>query len=179
MRPGGPFPFDLWVATRTDSVSAWQNVQLVPVVNSLSSDWDPSISTDKLNLYLHSSRSGGTDLWVSARASVTSTWGNPVLVGGVNGVDSDCCPSVSADDLALYFSSNRASPSEGFDLWMATRPSPGDAWGAPMLVPGASLNTSDQEKGPSISGDNCTIYFASNRGVAPGILQIWAAHRTP
>ena len=178
LRGGGPGSFDLWVATRSDPGVAWEAVALVSGVNSASNDLDPSISADELELYFHSNRPGGmgsNDLWVATRASVDTAWDAPTLAGGLNTSSSDCCPALSADGLALYFASNRPGGAGGDDLWVATRPSPGAAWGAPAAL--VDLNTADAETGPSISGDNCGVYFASNRNVAAGNLNVWRGDR--
>ena len=69
---------------------------LVPELSSPSGDAGPAIRADGLELVLHSNRprppscapdspnpSGGQDLWVSTRSSVTDPWACPVNLGPV------------------------------------------------------------------------------------------------
>jgi hypothetical protein len=66
--------------------------------------------------------------------------------------------SVSADGLELYFMSTRAGGLGNEDLWVSTRQSPADPWGAPVNA--QALNSSYREAFPSISADGLTLYFS-------------------
>src|SRR5437667_10628878 len=58
-------------------------VNLGPVVNSPANEQHPAISKDGLSLYVSSDRPGGlggTDIWVSQRASVDDPWGARLLL---------------------------------------------------------------------------------------------------
>ena len=78
-------------------------------VNSQSDDTAPSISADGLSLFFDSFRSGGSggqDLWVTTRATISDPWGTPVNLGTtVNSSSHDAQPNISSDGLSLYFSS--------------------------------------------------------------------------
>ena len=47
----------------------------------------------------------------------------------------DGCPIQSPDGLSLYMASNRPGGKGGLDMWVATRASTGDPWGAPENLP--------------------------------------------
>ena len=49
----------------------------------------------------------------------------------LNTASLDGCPIQSPDGLSLYMASNRPGGKGGLDLWVATRASTGDPWGAP------------------------------------------------
>jgi hypothetical protein len=109
---------------------------LVPELSSPSGDARPAIRADGLELVLHSNRpgppscapdspspSGGQDLWVSTRSSVTDPWTCPVNLGPVlNSSSNDLQAAFSDDAEVLFFSSNRLTDAFGSDdLWMTTR----------------------------------------------------------
>jgi hypothetical protein len=109
---------------------------LVRELSSPSGDARPAIRADGLELVLHSNRpapplscpavsptpSGGQDLWVSTRASVTDPWSCPVNLGPtLNSASNDLQAALSDDGETLFFSSNRPGGSGSDDLWLATR----------------------------------------------------------
>src|SRR2546422_10691080 len=65
--------------------SGWSTpVNLGPVINSVLRENGPAISKDGLSLYFGSFRAGGfggSDIWVSHRASVDDSWGSPGNLG--------------------------------------------------------------------------------------------------
>ena len=65
---------------------------LGPIVNSLSEDIEPTISSDDLSLLFSSDRSGGQggiDLWITTRATVSDPWGPPSNLGAIVNSSSD------------------------------------------------------------------------------------------
>jgi hypothetical protein len=67
-------------------------------------------------------------------------------------------PSISADGLSLYFTSDRPDGEGRWDIWMATRTSTSDEWSAATNI-GQPVNTSAMESFPSISADGLELYF--------------------
>ncbi len=65
--------------------------------------------------------------------------------------------SVSADELELYFHSDRAGGLGYEDLWVSTRQSIHDPWGSPTNL--QTVNSSYREAFPCISRDGLTLYF--------------------
>ncbi|MBA3396651.1 MAG: hypothetical protein H0T89_28730 [Deltaproteobacteria bacterium] len=80
-------------------------------------------------------------------------------------VDDD--PTVTADLLEVYFTSNRPGGVGGGDIWRAVRSSPSEPWSAPAVV--TELSGTTEEDHPGIAADGLTIWFtrpvASNRDV--------------
>jgi len=167
-RPGGFGGHDLWVTTRATVSDPWEPpVNLGSIVNTSSRDSIPNISADGLSLFFASNRpggSGGYDLWVTTRATTEDEWGTPVNLGPtVNSSYWEEEPCISADGLALFFSSERP-PGEYLsgDIWVATRPTTNDEWGEPVNL-GPNVNTSYVDTAPDISADGSILYFHSDR----------------
>ncbi len=187
-RPGGSGGRDIWVTTRATTEDDWGTpVNLGPTVNSSNWDNNPSISADGLSLFFDSKRpggSGGTDLWVTTRPTTDDSWGTPVNLGPtVNGPYSDGLPGISADGLALFFSSYEDEPIRpgglgGSDIWVTTRATVSDSWGPPVNL-GPPVNTSADDISQSISADGLTLYFTSRRPGGYGNYDIWQAPIEP
>ena len=127
-RPGGHGELDLWVTTRETTDDDWSEpVNLGPTVNSSASEGYPSLSTDGLTLFFSdhpvgvTSRPGGyggTDIWVTTRATKSDPWGQPVNLGpAVNTSSNEDSTSISADGSTLYFQSGQPNMMGTWDLW--------------------------------------------------------------
>lgn len=100
---------------------------------------------------------------VSAKS--LGVWSTPAsieaLPGSSNAINTpaiDGCASHSPDGLTLVFNSNRGG---NFDLYMATRASVSEGFGAPVPLP-APVNTSANEACATIANGK-RIYFSSDR----------------
>jgi outer membrane protein OmpA-like peptidoglycan-associated protein/tetratricopeptide (TPR) repeat protein len=80
-------------------------------------------------------------------------------------------PSISADGLELYFTSNMPGGYGGKDLYVSKKE--GDVWGAPVNL-GPDINTSGDEMFPSIRKDG-VLFFSSNGLPGFGGLDIYSA----
>jgi Tol biopolymer transport system component len=135
-----------------------------PSINSPYSDFTGSFSSDGLEMYFDSNRSGGSwdtyDIYVSTRATTDDAWGTPMKLGPpVNSSSVDAGAIISTDGLSLYFTSlNRAGGYGVLDIWLTTRESIDDDWGEPSNL-GPTINTSQDELDASISCDGRVLYF--------------------
>jgi len=141
----------------------------------------PCISKDGLSLYFASYRpegAGESDLYVATRASVTESWDTVQNLGvRVNTPASEWGPCISADNLTLYFSSDRADGYGGQDLWFTMRDSAESEWGPAMNV-GSPVNSAYDEIEPSISADNLTLCFSDGvNAMNSKNLQSWIVER--
>jgi hypothetical protein len=97
---------------------------------------------------------------VTEVANADCVWGTAVNLGpNVNSSSNDAGPSVSADGLTLYFSSNRSGGEGGYDLWCTSRATTNDDWG-PAVNLGRPPNLQYSYWEPSISSDGLTLYFS-------------------
>ncbi len=79
----------------------------------------------------------------------------------VNTSAPDHCPSVSADGLSLFFESKRAGGAGSADVWVTTRDTKDDPWGAPMNL-GPTVNGPSGDACPSISSDGLSLFFRAD-----------------
>jgi Tol biopolymer transport system component len=79
-------------------------------------------------------------------------------------------PRLSPDELAIYFTSNGADA--GSDLSVAVRSSPSAAFGSEAILPQSTMSN---ENDPSVSADQLSLFFHSNRS---GSSDIFVATRT-
>jgi Tol biopolymer transport system component len=112
----------------------------------------------------------------SAQAQLQFAPATEVIVP--NPSQNESSPSLSSDNLTLYFHSDARVPSlGGFELWTATRATPTASF-SPAVSLGAPVNTSDAEGNPKISRDGLSLYFTSNRPGGNGDLDGWVASRS-
>ena len=157
---------------------------LGPTVNTAYAEGYACISADGLSLYfnygfwdLPPGGYGGPDLWVMRRATTNDEWGPPVNLGPtVNSSASDGCPSISSDDLSLYFASNRQGGYGGGDIWVTKRATTEDEWGPPVNL-GPTVNSSSLEQDPSISTEGLSLFFMSDRAGTSGPSDLWVTTR--
>ena len=180
-RVGGYGDFDIWKVTRQTVNDPWGTpMNLGRIVNSFFSEGPSSMSSNGLELYLGSNRTGGFgdyDLWVTTRATIMDDWCKPVNLGlSVNITSSDWGPSISADGLSLCFESSRKGGYPGDELWIIMRETADDPWGIPINL-GSTINSQFTEATPSISSDGQELFFQSNRSGGQGNSDIWIAIR--
>lgn len=97
----------------------------------------------------------------------TGTWGTPQPIASTVTVSEEVNPSVSPDELTLYFSSNQGGGTR--KLWSATRASRSDPFGTPAPLVGTGLASTADDLEPEISSDGLTLYFTSRRSGSDAI----------
>jgi len=181
-RSGGSGKNDLWVSTRATIDDPWSEaVNLGTTVNSSNYDGCSTISVDGLTLYFsaynRSGGQGGSEIWMTTRATTEDDWSTPVnLDVPVYSGSHEWSQSISADGLSLYFGSKRSSGSGDFDLWVTTRATIDDNWSTSVNL-GSIVNSSSYEYAPSISADGNTLFFESGRSSGFGESDIWITRR--
>ena len=96
--------------------------------------------------------------WSSATRVEASAGTDPAF----NGPSLDGCPFIAPDGKTFYMASNRSGGLGGIDIWVSTRASTDDPWGAPANL-GPTINSSANDFCPTIARDGKTFYFVSNR----------------
>jgi len=167
-RPGGHGESDLWVSKRTTTADKWgEPVNLGPTVNTDGEDQQASITSDGLELYFNSDRSGGMgdwDIWVSRRASRDEPWEEPILLGPTINTAAFETGVVSGDGLNLYLNLIGQQGGHGaVDIWLSTRATRDEAWSMPVNL-GATVNSAFHEAMNSISADSLLLVFCDLAG---------------
>ena len=80
-------------------------------------------------------------------------------------------PSISSDELTLYFVSDMPGTMGGYDIWQATRSKKGKPFDAPVNL-GPNVNSHEHDMYPSLENDS-TLYFASKGHVGLGGFDIF------
>jgi len=92
-------------------------------------------------------------------ANADYTFGTPTNLGPtVNTSGYEWYPSIRADGLEMYFESDRFGGEGDYDIWVSTRASKEDDWGAPTNL-GPPINTPGWQNTPCISADGLELYF--------------------
>lgn len=149
---------DLMLATRSSVDAAFGEPVAIPEFSG-SRYTTPVLSADQLHIYFASDSSGSWDLWVADRAAVGIGFGNHHSLEMVNSASDELRPWLSADELTLYFESDRA-PATGFDVWRATRASTSVDFGPPEPV--RDLNGPGSQGSASLTPDSLTCYYVTD-----------------
>jgi hypothetical protein len=149
----------IYVATRTDVTGQFQAPQLVPGIYSPagSSDKDQYLTPDETTMYFSSNRLGPQSLFRAIKDS-GGTFGSPTEITELLATPpaDDHSPVVSADQLTIFFASNRSGATR---IWMAVRSSATAPFGAPQES--TVLNIADDNYPQWLPSDECTLYIAA------------------
>jgi hypothetical protein len=148
-------------STRPSLAAPFGLGNLLPAPVNASLEGTPRLAADNLTLYFYSERAGGLggrDIYRAQRAVPGGAFDVVTNLTEINSAGMDQLPWVSADGLAMYFSSDRAGD---LDIHRATRASTTDPWQAPERI--AELNTTAVDNGMTLTSDQREIVFASYR----------------
>src|SRR5688572_24741989 len=112
------------------------------------------------------------------RPSTDATWSAPVNLGPVvNSAANDNNATVTADELTMYFASDRLGGLGLIDIWVTRRASRSSPWEPPVNL-GPPINTAFIDGAPALSSDGHLLFIHSNRPGTLGGNDIWLAHRS-
>jgi hypothetical protein len=173
---------DIWVMKRQTIDDDWDSPEnLGPTVNSTADEAGEAISADGLELYFSGRRDsytrpggyGRADLWMTKRRTRNDPWEEPVNLGPtVNSASKDFHTTLSADDLLLFFDSDRPGGYGRADIWVIRRSTRTEPWSEPMNL-GPSVNSPADEHFAYLTSDSSTLYFESDRPGGYGDHDIW------
>jgi hypothetical protein len=148
--------------------------QVVAELSDGSKNDNPTLSADLLELAFTSDRSGNSDVWLADRATASAPFGPPVAVTAANSSSFETSAALAADGLTLWFGSDRAGGLGDLDIWAVTRPTRGDPWSQPALVPSLSSVGKDLPRPPGQHG--LVMPLSSDRAM-PTVYQTYLAAR--
>lgn len=125
----------------------------VPELASSFPDDDAGISSDGLELYFASIRTGTSDIYVSTRSSVDEPWSAPQRVIELStDSDNEKSPELADGNLTLWFVTSDTS------IMVAKRASRGAPWSTPVLaLDGNALQLGT----PAVCGDGLRMFVRS------------------
>lgn len=168
---------DFYIA-RQNKQGEWEEPELADEagINSEGSEGTPFMNENFSTLYFtrcpnHKKRESGCQIMKSSRTG--SVWGDPVAVEitSIDTLDVIGHPTLSNDELSIYFASERSNGVGGKDLWVATREGKNEKFGRPINL-GLTINTEGDELYPFLRNDTM-LYFASNGHGGMGGLDIF------
>ena len=181
---------DISVARRNSLNEPWGSAEsLGPVVNRPGWNLSPSMTADGLELFFDSTRSGGyggSDLYVTTRATTSDPWGTLVNLGPTintgygDSFFGDGGSSISSDGLVLFFHSAQPPGSaSNLDIWMTRRATRQNEWEPPVRLD-SPINGVWNDGAPRVSADGGMLYFVSSRlGGVGGDSDFWQASIIP
>lgn len=167
LRPSGLGSGDIFLATRTSTVSPWGAPVHVLELSSSGSEGYPTPSPDGRTIWL----ARGSDILVAVRSAPGAPFSGPMLVPELDAGGSNKPGALFAAGTMFVFESD---PDGHRDLFVARRGSATAPWGE--IAPIVEVNTVANEGRPYVSPDGLFLYFYSDR---PGSLgeDIWRASR--
>ncbi len=114
---------------------------------------------------------------VASYTSNFSDWSEPVNLGStINTTFNEQGPTLSNDELSVYFGSDRPGGIGGFDIWVSQRACKDCPSEAPLNL-GPAVNTASDETGPGLSGDGHLLFFRSTRPGGAGLGDVFLSKR--
>lgn len=168
---------DFYVA-RMNKQGEWDEPVLADEegINSTGSEGTPFMNKNFSTMYFtrcpnHKKRESGCQIMKSSRTG--SAWSEPVAVEikTIDSLDVIGHPTLSSDELKLFFASERRGSVGGKDIWVAERENTSEKFGRPRNL-GVIINTEGDELYPYMRNDS-TLYFASNGHGGMGGLDIF------
>lgn len=150
-------------------------IPLDKAINSGFMESSVTVSKDGSTMIFSSNRKGGVDgidLWMM-RKSPLGAWSEPQNLGPeINTLWDEDFPTLSADGLTLYFSSNGHPGMGGFDLFFSSWDAQNGLWTKPQNL-GYPINTPGNEKNISFIKNGKEAYIASLRPDGLGDLDLY------
>jgi peptidoglycan-associated lipoprotein len=144
-------------------------------INTDANEGAPMMNSSFTKLYFtrcpdDESKKNGCQIYISKRSG--RSWSTPELVPlGLDSTEAVGHPSLSQDELVIYFSSDRPGGMGGKDIWVAFRDNVSAPFGRPYNL-GPIVNTPGDELFPFLRNDTL-LYFASDGHPGLGGLDIF------
>jgi Tol biopolymer transport system component len=116
----------------------------------------------------------GSVIALGNQAPVPYRFGAPSVIAELSAPAKTDNPSLTADLLEIYFTSERSGPNA--EVWRAQRSQRDSPFGPPRLVP--EVNSPQIETSPVISADGLTLWLGSDRPQGQGDFDVWVSERS-
>jgi hypothetical protein len=158
---------DVWFATRATASGAFGPPAPVAAVNGASFETSSAISADGLTLWFGSDRpggAGGTDIWVSQRATRSAPWSSPENVVALNSPADDIPRPPGQHALVMPMASTKPAPGNpavnNYQTYLASRAAAGAPFAAPVAIPELDYANRSTVDG-CLTDDGLTLFFSS------------------
>lgn len=152
----------IWTASRSTSASELADVrELAGPVNDGESQWGPYVVPSS-SLYFLRDRADGLQTLHRATRNAAGDYAN---VKAIEGLDmrpgqGDGRPVVTADELTIYWASDRLAVPGSTNIYVATRPDTTSRFSGVRRV--TELGAKDRKRSPDfVSADGCRLYLTS------------------
>lgn len=171
---------DFWTS-KQDRKGDWSTPELADEgenINTDDSDGVGFMNSSYTKLYFTRCQAGehrknGCQIMVASKSGGAFSQAHPVEIATIDTLDIVGHPTLSEDELVLYFSAERKGGFGGKDLWVSTRKSASEAFGHPFNL-GENINTAGDEVFPFLRNDT-SLYFSSNGHGGMGGLDIFVS----
>lgn len=164
---------NLWTAGRRSLIEPFEEPRpLSSTINTPSPELAPFVTPDGRTLLF--ARSGPWTLFEATRTSTTDEFAAPKPIQGLSLGNWNSFPRLTADRRTLVYASNLGGRQ---DLWYATRERPDTDF-----IGSARVQATGPAKvisGPSLSGDERTLYFSIEQPGRTRGLDLWCVSRGP
>jgi hypothetical protein len=133
-------------------------------INTAADEGQADISADGLTIYFSTNRAGSSDIYMATRNSLDSAFSSPMALGELNTGHNELGPSISTDELTIYFYRSYAPGHVYADIMSATRGSVDAGFTAPGELPEIN-SVSLYVCFPEISPDDRELYFRGPAGI--------------
>ena len=145
-------------------------------VNTNASEGTPFMNSKYTKMYFTRCQNGahrknGCQIMVASKSGGTFSNAKPVEIAGVDTLDIVGHPTLSADELIIYFAAERTGGFGGKDIWVAIRDNTSEPFKRPFNL-GEKVNTAGDEMFPFLRYDT-TLYFSSNGHGGMGGLDVF------
>ena len=169
---------DFWIS-KQDRKGDWSTPKLADENGSINTDDSDGVgfmNASYSKLYFTRCQAGehrknGCQIMVASKSGGAFSNAVPVQIATIDTLDIVGHPTLSSDELILYFSAERKGGFGGKDLWVSTRKSTSEGFGRPFNL-GENINTAGDEVFPFLRNDT-TLYFSSNGHGGMGGLDIF------
>lgn len=165
-------------STKQDTL--WQKPKVVdlPAIESFDRG-GMNLSFDGKQMYLSGcgweEGLGSCDIYTSKLYA--GKWQEPSsLSRSINSSSWESQASISANDMKIYFTSNRKGGKGGSDIWMSIKVK--GKW-TPAINLGDSINTTGNEMAPFIHADGQSLYYSSDGTIGMGGYDILISRKLP
>lgn len=169
--------------TRADKKGGWSTPNLLESeekINTATNEGSPMMNSSFTTLYFarcgnEKNKRMGCHIYKAKKTG--RTYSDPEIIDlGGDSTSRILHPTLSEDEMTIFFTADFPNGQGGTDIWYATRKSASEDFGHPKNL-GPNINTPDNEGFPFLRSDT-VLYFSSNGHVGMGGLDVFKTTKT-